>query len=344
VSAARPLLLAGLVLACSAEGNAPDDGGPPGLIPVTFTHLPLRIEDIDHITPLGALNPPAHTIPNDHIQFAYVDPDRCPCDLDTQRPVFAPASGTVRLVLRGQDDGLEVGQPPNQPGSERHPWYYMGHVLLRPDIRVGTTLTAGEQIGTTGRFAVAVDLGLVNPEAQNTFVVRARYHDKALFGDKPLRHFVEPHRTTLYGRVRRAGQEKDGRFDYDVPGRLTGGWFHQSLPRSNVSTGPEGWSRQLAFVYWERDPSIALVTIGGTILPPLVYWLATGAPAFDQVSVASGRVTIGLHIARPSPAIPREPDHTLLVQLLADDRLMVEAFPRAAVVSGFTASAMTYLR
>jgi hypothetical protein len=237
-----------------------------------------------------------------------------------------------------------VGQPPNVPGSERHPWYYMGHVVLRPDIRVGSTLSAGEQIGTTSGFAVSVDLGLVNPQVQNSFVTRARYHNKALYGDKPLRFFVEPLRSNLYALVRRSGPDRDGRFDYDVAGRLVGGWFHESLPRSIASTGPEGWSRQLAFVYWDRDPSVALVAVGGTLLPPLVYWPAPGSPAFDQVSVASGRVTFGLHAARPSPAVPREPDYTLLVQLLADDRLMVEAFPRGVPASGFTGNALTYLR
>jgi hypothetical protein len=220
----------------------------------------------------------------------------------------------------------------------------MGHVLLRPNIQVGTTLTAGEQIGTTSPFAVSVDLGLVNQQVQNSFVTRARYHAKALYGDKPLRFFVEPLRSTLYGLVRRSGPDRDGQFDYDVAGRLVGGWFHESLPRSIASTGPEGWSRQLAFVYWDRDPTVALVAVGGTLLPPLVYWPAAGPPAFDQVSAASGRVALGLHTARPSPGVPREPDYTLLLQLVAEDRLMVEAFPRGAPSSAFTGNALTYLR
>jgi hypothetical protein len=327
--------------ACDGGGAGPDQQPEPERHPIVFTVSPLRLEDLALIVPLGSLNPPAHTIPNDHIAFNYVD--RCPCDL-SPRPVYAPAGGTVRLILRGQDDGIEIGQPPHVAGSENQPWYYMGHVLLRPDIQVGQMITAGEQIGTTSPYAIGVDLGLVDiTRVTNNFIVPQRYHAKALHGDKPLLHFEAPLRATLYSRVQRISPDKDGRFDYDVAGRLAGGWFHESLPRDNRSTGPEGWTRNLAFVWWEQDPTVAVVSVGGTVLPALVYWIDDDDPAFGDVSSASGVVRYHLHIARPQPGTSPRPDYILLVQLVADDQLRVEAFPGTSPAV-FTANAKLYLR
>jgi hypothetical protein len=306
---------------------------------VVFTAAPLLLTDVVAIVPLGSLNPPDHTIPNDHVQFAYLD--RCPCDF-RPRPVFAPGRGTVRLVLRGQDDGLEVGAPPDLPGSEDEPWYYMGHILLNADIQVGRQVLAGEQIGVTGPHAVAVDLGVVHPDVDNFFVVRDRYHAKALYGDKPLRYFTEPLKSQLYALVQREGTDKDGKFDYDIAGRLRGVWFHETLPMDNRSTGPEGWSRNLAFVPWERDPSVPFVVSGGTILPPLVYWIGDGGPNFEDVAVSSGPVTYRLYGSRPTPA--SSPDYVVLLQLVNDLQLRVEVFPASIEPVAFTANAVTYRR
>ncbi len=306
---------------------------------MVFTASPLRLQDLVGIVPLGSLNPPDHTIPNDHIGLSYLE--RCPCDF-SPRPVYAPASGTVRLVLRGQDDGLEIGAPLD-PGSENQPYYYMGHVILNADIQVGRRLQAGEQIGVTGPYSLGVDLGVVNLAVQNFFVVRERYHTKTLYGDKPLRYFSEPLRSQLYALVHRDESDKDGKFDYDMAGRLRGGWFHESLPMDSRSTGPEGWTRNLAFVFHERELNLPLVVVGGTILPSLVYWLTAGDPDFADVSVASDAVKYRLHIARPG-ALPNAPDFILLVQLVTDTRLRVEVFPPNALANAFTANAVTYLR
>ena len=336
--AARIRLLVPLlaVWACSGGSSAPAD---PPLVDIVFTASPLLPEHLTYIAPLGGLNPPGHTIPNDHIGFYYVD--RCPCDL-SPRPVFAPAAGTVRVIRRGSDDGIEVGQPSNEPGSHKQPWYYMGHVILRPEIQEGSRLEAGQEIGTTSPHAFGVDLGVVDLRVQNRFIVRERYNDKALYGDKPLRHFTEPLRTQLYARVRREGPDKDGVFDYDIDGRLVGGWFHESLPRDVRSTSPEGWGRTLAFVYSEWNPAQPHVCVGGTITQPAVWWIDPADPDFRQVSTASGIVRYRLSIAPASPTQP--PDHVLLVQLLSDDQLMVESFPGSAQPTAFTPNAIVYKR
>lgn len=329
------------VAACSGETSGTDPEPEPDPYRVVFTASPLRDADLVSITPLGSLNPPDHTIPNDHVAFNYLD--RCPCDF-SPRPVFAPGDGHVRLILRGQDDGIEIGASPDVPGSEQEPWYYMGHVLLSSEIRVGNEITAGQQIGVTGAHALGVDLGVVDSEADNFFVVRDRYHFRTLFGERPLRYFNEPLRSQLYGHVRRQGADKEGRFDYDIAGRLTGAWFHESLPADNRSTGPDGWTRNLAFVYWHEEPDVPVVVVGGTILPPLVYWIANGDPAFDDVDVSDGPVLYRLHIARPDPLSPRIPNYLLMVQLESDNRILVEVFSGTGMPTAFTDRAERYSR
>lgn len=311
------------------------------LYEVVLTVSPLRMEDLVVISPLGSLNPPDHTIPNDHIILSYLD--RCPCDF-SPRPVFAPGSGTVRLVLRGQDDAIEIGAPPNVAGSELRPWYYVAHVVLFPDIQVGDRITAGQQIGVTGSHALGVDLGVVHPGTENFFVMRERYHTRTLFGAKPLGFFPDPIRSQLLARVRREGSDKDGRFDYDVAGQLTGAWFHESLPVDNRSTGPEGWSRNLAFVFWHEEPDVPVVSVGGTLLPPLVYWIHRDDPSFGDVGVASGPVRFRLYDARPDSASGAIADHVLLVQLVSATELRVEPFPGTSEPDTFTDRALMYRR
>ena len=323
--------------ACSRDSSGPDEER---LVEIVFTAAPLRLQDLTYIAPLGGLNPPGHTIPNDHIGLYIVD--RCPCDT-SPRPVFAPASGTVRTIRHAYDDAIEVGEPWGVRDSHEQPWYYVGHIILRPEIREGDRVQAGQEIGTTTPGAFAMDLGLVHPRTQNHFIVRARYHDKALYGESPLRHFTEPLRSQLYAHVRREGPDKDGRFDYDMEGRLVGGWFHESLPRDLSSTSPEGWNRNLAFVFSDTDPAQPRVSVGGTIMQPSLWAIDPGDPDFREVSTATGVVRYHLYGTGPySPTRP--PDRVLLIQLTSSDRLVIEAFPGDTEPTAFTKQAMVYLR
>jgi hypothetical protein len=342
--AGRVTIRVALVLLCFAGVACSDSTGPPGdqpLVEIVFTATPLQLEHIAWIAPLGGLNPPAHTIPNDHIGLYHMNLGQCPC-VYVSRPVFAPAGGTVRAITSSYD-ALEVGEPLTTRDSHLQPWYYIGHISLDPGIRVGDRVEAGQQIGTTSPSSPAIDFGLVHPKADNYFIVPARYHAKALYGDKPLRHYTEPLRTQLYALVRRTGTDKDGRFDYDIAGRLVGGWFHESLPRDLTSTGPEGWTRNLAFVYSDGDPSVSRIAVGGTLMTASLSYLDPNDPDFRSVGSATGLVRYHLYNSGPYSST-RSPDHLLLVQLVAEDRLIVEAFPGTAQPIAFTPNALVYLR
>ena len=92
-----------------------------------------------------------------------------------------------------------------------------------------------------------------------------------------------------------------------------------------------------------------LVSIAGTLPLVNLFGVQDGAPNPATVSVASGLVTYRLY--QKSPPVSEGGDKStvqsgvLLVRMLDDSRIRVEAFPGAsAAPNGFTSAAVIYLR
>jgi hypothetical protein len=100
-----------------------------------FTVSPLDLEAIRRVIPLGNLNPRGgHVFPTDHIYLDYGG--------KSGLPVNAPVAGTV-FAIRGQsreDYKIEIR-------VDEHLSYYLGHVLLEPEIRIGKQVKAGQVLG-----------------------------------------------------------------------------------------------------------------------------------------------------------------------------------------------------
>jgi hypothetical protein len=287
---------------------------------------------VDFVLPLGNLNPPGHTLPTDHIYF-YVGFLR-PAIRGV--PVFAPGDGTVQTILR-RDADVKLFVRATATFS-----YYIDHVVLDGAIREGTAVTAGLRLGTSGTGGFGVDLGVLNMGRTLSFAVPARYSLDTLNADAPLKYYEEPLRSQLYALVRRDGNDKDGRIDFDVPGRLTGNWFLDDLPLAESSL-PAGWPKQLAFVFDNVQPAQPRISIGGTLAMTGVFGIDPGAPAFDSVSPDSGLVRYRLLLGGALGAPNGPPMGTLLVQMLDSSRVRVEAVPGSAATS-FSAAARVYTR
>jgi hypothetical protein len=121
--------------------------------------------------------------------------------------------------------------------------------------------------------------------------------------------------------VRRKGPDKDGKIDYDVPGRLAGNWFLEGLPERD-SAGPGAWARQLAFVRDVHDPGAVRIAVGGTLPLTGVFAVPKGAADPARVSRETGAVVYVLLDPRSGARRGR-----MVVRLVADDRLRVEVFP-----------------
>ena len=105
----------------------------------------------------------------------------------------------------------------------------------------------------------------------------------------------------------------------------------------NFGNGP----KQLAFARDVNDPSLVRISIGGTLSVSGAFYVQAGAPDPAGVSVDTGKVGYQLYFT-PQAQLPAG---TLIVALLADDRIRVETFAGNAPLSiDFTSNALTYIR
>jgi hypothetical protein len=302
----------------------------------TFTASPF--DTVALIIPLGNLNPPDHTLPTDHIYVEVADIFHCPCDLHA-RTIHAPGSGTVEWILpRNPDSKITIRMTSTFS-------YYIDHVVLAAGIAPGSSIVAGQPLGSTREGGFGLDLGVINETHTNSgFLVPSRYSLETMNADAPLKFFAEPLRSVLYSRVSRIGPERDGRIDYDVRGRLSGNWFLDGLKADQTSSGPEGWPKQLAFVFDTYDPSQARISVGGQLARVGTFGIAAGDPPFASVGTAQGITLYHLLIFGPLGAGPQLTVGVLLVQMQAEDQIRVEMFPGSSGESQFTAAAKVYRR
>lgn len=312
----------------------------PGVLSVS----PLDTGTLKATTPLGALAPPGHVLPTDHVYMYFVDPwggqqQNNDC---SARPVRAAGSGVVTFVLQ-----TEVGRSDTKVDVQMTKTfhYYYDHVVLQPNVVVGTHVSAGDTIAyTTGRCP-SMDLGVTDYDVSPAgFVNPARYEGSTGHGVSPYKYFAEPLRSWLYARVRvfeGVPANKDGRIDYGVRGRLVGDWFHSSIAsaKSSVTMGPEGWPKSISFAYdwFDGKPRIS---VGGTITDAGVLRIPETDPDPASVSVANGLVAY-----QTTSTLGRIVNGWMLVQMISDERIRVEYFAGATVrPSAFTGAAQEYVR
>jgi hypothetical protein len=284
----------------------------------------VAVEQIRFIVPLGNLNPPGHTLPTDHIYFYVADPSTGETAASRRTDFFAPADGTVMAVI---DNGVGADRKVLFQATTRVQ-YYVDHLIPSIALAPGVAVKAGDRLGTSGA-SYGIDLGLINQDVTLTGLVNlSRYTPGEEHTDAPLKYYVEPLRSQLYAKVRTIG-DRDGRFDHDVAGRLSGNWFG------------EADHAPLSFAYDTYDPSQVRIAIAsGLTLAPITLGIAPADPLPRDVSVASGRVGYTVTRAGIDGAIGH-----LLVEMLDDQRIRVELFaPATAPATAFTPAARTFVR
>ncbi|MFN8581316.1 MAG: hypothetical protein U0163_10115 [Gemmatimonadaceae bacterium] len=303
-----------------------------------FTVNPVNMPDDATFTPLGHIQPVGHVLPTDHVYFYANNWDHPRPDTVT-RVVYAPGEGVVAwmvFIQAGISDWKVVFRMTNTF------YYYVDHVQIDPSIKVGARVHAGDRIGTTSPGGT-VDLGAYDMAQTLTgFVTPSRYPDQTLHCVSPWKYFNEPLRSQNYARIRRvpSAPDRDGKIDYDVPGRLVGSWFHESLPKDVTSSGPNGWPKSLAFAYDFNDPSIVRISIGGTIATPSMWRIPGDAPRPENVSTANGKVSYRLMTLEGN-----QQGGLMLVEMTAPDRIRVEVFEGSqAATAEFDSRAQVYVR
>jgi hypothetical protein len=181
-----------------------------------------------------------------------------------------------------------------------------------------------------GAMDYTVTLSFIHPE---TYGYEVKVHTVC-----PLDYLEEGLREEAYQKVNRVGEPRGGKIDYDLPGRLSGNWFLEGSQQ-----GVWNYSTQLALVYYVYNASQMVVSVGGDVLAPLPMGVfnATG-PDFRDVSIESGKVTY--HLVGIDPETVRDKNYTLVVQVVGDERIKVEAFEGHQEEVDFTDKAVFYNR
>jgi hypothetical protein len=299
---------------CKNEESSPTEPN----FEAAFTFSPIDVNKIQWLEPLGWINPVGHTIPTDHVYFVFnFNTANHRYDPNYKLPIYAPASGRIDwwLMANGRNDDSKIMFKVNSSFS-----YYLDHIILDSNFVIGSTVTAGQKIGTTARSG-SIDLGVVNWNITLPgFVNPVRYEGQTLHTDSPYKYYTEPLKTKLYSMVKRNSPDKDGKIDYDVKGRLIGNWFHESV-KVEESMGPNGWPKQIAFAPDPNEPSQMILSFGGYIGITGKFKPSVGEPDPAQVSVSSGKIIYQVNYLEFGYA------GLLAVQMIDDIRIKIEFFP-----------------
>lgn len=341
--------------------------------PVRLTHGPMRVADIDRFAPYG-LMVGGHVLPIDH-QYFYPQAGR-------PRDVLACADGfivmighRVRLVgsterKRDYDDfslNIEhsgtfytfydllteldetVRRQLGEAVRERFDKKWQG-----PPVHVRIPVKAGQVVGKViGR---SLDFAAINAQERlKGFLTPAMYGHYAwrVHIVDPFDYFEDSVKTALLKLNPRTAAPRGGKIDFDVDGRLVGGWFKQGTNGYSGTRDPRGyWMGHLAIVRHYIDTDTIIISIGDFDGRPGQFGVKGNGPDPAGVSKNNGAVKYELIVlARPSASKPldgadQRVQGVLLAQVLDDRKLKVEVFPgqSADQVTGFTRAAAIYER
>lgn len=250
-----------------------------------FTSHIVDVEKIDHIVPLGNLNPPGHTLPTKHMYFNF--------EAGSKVNVKAPASMHITSMrsakyMRNGTMDYEISFTPCRNISG----YFIHLDTLSPLLKealdeaekddcrtmdtgqgdmeecflsVDVVIEEGSDIGTvkvTDEGFAALDFGLVDQRVEAPYVAgESMVPDDYASVVCPLDYFSDNLKKELYGKVGGRGQIRTeeprcGTVHQDVIGRAQGSWFN-----ANRS---EGFSQMtdLALVHDNIDPNRSVMSIG----------------------------------------------------------------------------------
>jgi len=348
--------------------------------PVRFTHAPMRLEDIERITPYGLMIG-GHVCPIDHGYFY-------PKPLQRGEPhfdVFAPADGHIVMIgHRTQLAGSTERQRDYDDYAlhiEHSGTFYTFYDLLTqldpailreldretrerferkqmgPPVMVRIPVKAGQVVGKIG--GRSLDIAVINTE-----VTLKGFLSPKLYGHyawrvhvvDPFDYFDEPLKSRLLRLNTRKAPPPFGKIDYDVDGKLVGNWFQEGTGGyAGDRRDPRGyWMGHLAFAYHHVEPSVVIVSIGDFDGKPRQFAVAGNGPDPATISVKDGLVKYDLLYASFNsngdrielPPQMRGVQGVLLAELVEDRRLKIEVVPgkTAASVAGFTSAAQIYER
>jgi hypothetical protein len=262
-----------------------------------LTASPVELSQLTQVTPLGNINAPfGHIFPSDHIGLTIPRLSNEPNNFATVATnIISP--GAIRIYDIGKTSYYKNGQLTQADYSInfslcRNLEFYFGHVqhissaleqaiskvkgecqgqiqgeqsYPRCEYHIDYTATQGEILGTAGgpgTTVAGVDFGAVDKNKPRLSFVRQKdVPDTTAYGQCPLNYFEKSLRDRLYDKLPTKSEPRCGQIMQDRPGTLQGDWYLQNKGSSR------DWSTQFAMLHNNIDPTIGVVSIGGTIGP-----------------------------------------------------------------------------
>jgi hypothetical protein len=231
----------------------------------------------------------------------------------------------------------------------------------------GIAIKAGQMIGRIG--GQTLDFGVYDYEVTLPgFIVPEHYRGEPwkVHTVDPFPYFPEEVGDALLAKMLRLAEPRSGVIDYDVDGRLVGNWFLEGTGGYGGTNLEHYWEGHIAIVPDALDPSQWRFSFGYFEGSARQFGIKGNSPSPRDVSVESGIVEYeltdyeyfsvedpsrrGLHNIRSGDIIASingdQIMGTVLVEMIDDRRLRVEAFPgmAASEIEAFTATAKIFAR
>lgn len=263
-----------------------------------LTRSPIDLSKLDQIGPLGAINPPEHTIPTDHMYFMYryERPDNERYDLVAPGDIVVTSinySGKVAANGQYEDTDYAVTFWPCKGVS-----FKLGHVntlegplkgivgadgegadcrrdkptdgneLLFCTKDVDIKVSAGDVMGKLGaKYVAALDVGAYKLGTKDRGFTSPKYYH-GVDAVCPLDFFTKDVQTKMYALIRRTGEPRCGQIGQDKANTLQGTWYSMEDPEQ----AKVDWNSHLTLAHTSDDPSEGVLAIAGKIADPASYF------------------------------------------------------------------------
>ena len=347
-----------------------------------LNHLPIDAANITRVLPYGG-TVSAHVMPISH---AYIWPGEFNSPRDAFN-VYAMADSTLYSIA-SRSINVDTGQPKKTEYSLNFSvscvefYYYDLLTSLSPNLQklidahpsqqsagnnvgVNVAVKAGQLVGKIG--GQTLDYAVWDFNKNLTGLVVPEHYK----GDFPRVHLVDPFeyetdevKQVMLAKNLRSAEPIAGKVDYDIDGKLIGGWFEENTKFYEGLNMSRYWAGHLAIIPNELDPTFMGVSIGTyesnkenqlgisrDAVDPRTIGVETGVVKYDLFQVdytlADGSHWEHTSFAKGLKAKTNGPSTGCAAfQLTESRKLKAEFFPHqaCAAVPGFTPAAKTYTR
>ncbi|MHA1278595.1 MAG: hypothetical protein ACTSQI_07595 [Candidatus Helarchaeota archaeon] len=320
-----------------------------------FTVVPIDLDEIDRIHPIGHLTPLGHLFPSDHVYLEYKNQSK-------RILVYMPADGFVTYIRKDSETSYMM----EMRFASNNLMVVYGHLSsinetlfgsidfdIDNDINLNKSLKAGIVLGTGGgpnSTSACLDFTLLDYNVFLTGFIHPEIYGNLIHVVCPIVYYTEPLKQQLTDKIwwDGIGAPNCGRIDYDQSEKLVGNWFLESWNGDFMESWETSEQYLLSFVYYNTNTSKIHLGIGAHLLnkeynESIVCFVEGDRPDPANVTVETGKIVYHLVL----DSIPQiNLNQTMLVQLISEEELKVEIFNGTYTADEieFTSKAEIYFR